>query len=353
MRAGPLSDPRVRKIIGDNMVGFYFNFRDGKDTELAVGHDEAARLVHQRLLEDTRLGEFGLKTGVPPAIVTSPGGDKMLGLIGVNDQFNAERFRRKLLKILRKHDYLQLSPENEQFIQKTEEDANATSDSYLKVAAIYEAHADLEKADEWRKKVIESDSSNEAKEIAFRSLINSARLSSNWSDHKDFLSSFIKMSKERKRELSDYFALENAIREIRWKDERDLESAITKMISALKSESKLHDGALHYYLGVAKFLNNEKDEAFFHWWAFIQEYPDHPLHLKAYINLASNAYPFPIPELDGFVGSQVMMYSSKGSPASIERKRTRKIFQKVAASEYGKSFGVVPDPIESDQEQGK
>ena len=95
---------------------------------------------------------------------------------------------------------------------------------------------------------------------------------------------------------------------------------------------------IHYQLGIALFLADDKDHAAYHWWYLVETYPDHPSHLRAYLNLAAESYPFAITELNGYRGASQMTYSNGESPPENERKRTKTIYEKVRGTTYPASL---------------
>jgi len=320
LRGGAFSEKRIIELVNSKMVCFYFCFR--KQGRRSYGYDEEALKVHNKFVTKSEL-----KTGIPPVLILSPGGKKLLGKINQIDLMYKNVFFTKLVEILKKHDYLDSYIKDDKKILDKAKESPTTKNLY-EAGKLYETLGLYEDA---KKMYLQATEKQTISLESLQSLHNMARISryqKDWKSSEEFLSQLKELDPKNKFLFFDDVAVETAHRLIGNKEYTKAREYLNQFI--LKNPTCERLAELHFQTGVACYMQKDdkvKDWAYYHWWHVMKKMPKSPFSMRSFVAVADRVFPFPNVELGGKFKKPGTSMTIAGSDK--ERKRTEKIYEKL------------------------
>jgi len=297
-------------MLNQRVVSMYFCFREG-----TPGYDKAATELMKK-----RLGpkDFGLRTGIPDALILSPDATKVLGRITSREQFYAGEFYKKLKKILTNHGYLKLNDEE----RKLAHSAIKTSEKLTDLARLYRNLGDFEKMRTTYSNLQTSFPAHRAEAILGRA--KAARFEHDNEARVKALKEFVQLPEVEQKALSVRYALELCLLENQKKEYLRVLALIADQLALNKDKSASPEYAyLNYLAGCNAFLAGRKSLACYYWHSVMTNKKAGPVRLKAFIALAAEVFPFANRDLEGYRGAGAMTIRG----ADNERDRTKLVYK--------------------------
>jgi tetratricopeptide (TPR) repeat protein len=274
-------------------VTFYFCFREGR-----VGYDADAAAVYNPALKD----DPDMASGLPPAAIFTPGGERALKFIPRSIHFEKDKFYASLRDALREHPkYDQPTPDEKNSIEDAA--ASPRDAAALFRAARFRDQAAGADARSRYEKTLAADPGGPWAAPARLRLAILDRYEKSWDKAEEHLAVVELMGKE----LADHVAMERAHRLLAAKKDAEALKLLDAAIRAHPRSTRL--GELRFYAGAANWRLDRKDWANYHWWWVIENLPDDHHVIRCQVALTAPANCFANPELDGFAGSQEMTIS--------------------------------------------
>jgi tetratricopeptide (TPR) repeat protein len=261
-----------------------------------------------------------MKSGIPPAVVFSPGGHSALKFLPKSMHWEKDKFFNLLREALR---------ENAMYDAPSAEEKKLLADASKDAASQFAAARARERAggDDARsryEKTIAGDAGGPWAARAHLRLATLDRHARAWDEAEKHLAS------ASLPELADDVAMERAYRLLDSKKDAEALKLLDAAIRAHPASNRL--GELHFYAGAANFRLDRRDWANFHWWWVLDNLPvDHHV-IRCSVALTAPANCFANPELDGFAGRSDQMEISE----AVAHRQGAKADYDALKDKYGK-----------------
>jgi predicted negative regulator of RcsB-dependent stress response len=292
---------------------FYFCFREGR-----IGYDGDAAAVYNKALKD----DPDFKTGIPPAVIFSPGGHQALKHLPKSKHFEKDAFYEFLRDALRENPFYDAAgPEEKKLLAAA---AAAPKDPAAQYSAgrAREAAAGADAPALYEKAIAAGPGSEWAARAHLR-LATLARCARDWEEAEKHLEA------AQREDLADDVAMERAHRLLAGRKDAEALKLLDATIQAHATSNRL--GELRFYAGVANWRLDRKNWANYHWWWVLENLPDDHLVNRCSVALTAPVNCFANPELDGFAGAAEMTINE----GIAQRKHARNDYEELK-EKYGK-----------------
>ena len=268
----------------------------------------------------------------------------MLGRLDTEDQLDKGRFFQKLHTLLKDNGYLdRYSAEETAILERAK--STPSSETAYAAGVVQERLGNYAAANEHYGRASGPDV--EAciwKARSLHSLARIARYQEEWERADQHLTALEQLDPEGKFELLDDVAMERAHALLAHEKRKEAQKLLVDSLVEYPNSNRL--GEMHYYAGVTYFFEVAKGKAYFHWWYVIKNLPEDRHHMRCFVSLGAQVFPFPNQELGGYAGAPVKSAGKnsnvRGQRMSIKgveewRDRTERAYDQLSLT-YGRKF---------------